>query len=273
MINHARNLLMNTSGNDFQRLGEEVIDPAFVPKDLTRSSAVTAVRRVLFGSNPDAEMLNYRCRQYLSLLHASELADYVTALDSRITYSLSSVDLFHAAGFIPQSETVRSDDAAVVFTGGSVSPPDYTGRMTSRWNVDLTGVTAGPVAAVRILRHDNGTATSTNSSVSAAGVSEQITLPGSTVSFMLLWPTNTPLSDTTGSWRFTARRRPELGFAELESAIRLLGEATTDLFNRGSSAGYAEPFATLYNTWQTHPLLVYRFGALLLALVYKMDSL
>jgi hypothetical protein len=44
------------------------------------------VRAVLFGRDPDRRTLLYRTRQFLALLHACELEEFVTAVDPRVTY-------------------------------------------------------------------------------------------------------------------------------------------------------------------------------------------
>jgi hypothetical protein len=273
MINHARTLLANLPFNDFERIGEEIIDPRFVPKVTTSSSAVTTIRRILFGSNPDAEMINYRCRQFMGLLHASELVSYVTGLDSRITYDLTDAQLFQNSLFQPTVATVASAGATVVFAGGQPNLPDYSGKLLNRWRMRLTSISAGPIASVVVTTFGVNTDTNFSPPVDANGISSTVQLPTSTLLAYLAWPENNPLSATTGEWLITARSRPQLSFAELESAARGAGEAVIGLFGRGSSTGYTEPLSTFYSLWQTHPLIEYRFGALLLALVYQMDAL
>src|SRR5690606_37703460 len=82
MINHVRTLLLGLPGAaspGYQTAGEEFVDPTFQPVALP--TYLAAVRRTLFGVDPDRLMLNYRLKQLLEVIHATELAEYVTFLD------------------------------------------------------------------------------------------------------------------------------------------------------------------------------------------------
>src|SRR5512137_2784346 len=94
MINHARTLLLNKDGNkrpgaDFYL--EEFVDPSF--RALSYSQELTELRAVLVGRSPDDGYLNFRLRQYMTLLDSTEFVSYVTALDKRITYTGQSPDV------------------------------------------------------------------------------------------------------------------------------------------------------------------------------------
>jgi hypothetical protein len=96
MINHARTLLLNKAYKDnhiTRDTGAEYVPLEFVPVRL--SNELKLLRRVLFGSNPDARFINLRVRELMSYIHQTELADYVHALDHRMTYwPLSVVDFY-----------------------------------------------------------------------------------------------------------------------------------------------------------------------------------
>lgn len=274
MINHARNLLMNVSGNDYTRIGEELIDPLFVPKT-SLPSAIVNIRRVLFGATPDGEMLNYRCAQFLRLLHCCELGAYVTALDSRITYDLTDAQLFQESLFTPAITVLDTDGATLAISGGSTPPSDASGRLCNVHTVELQSVAAGPVATVytELTRTHPVRSQTDTLSVSAGSASELFTLVGSGIRTRLFWPSGTPLTQTTGMWRIVSRSRPVYGPATLESALKNMGEALVDIFSRGSSRGHTEPFSTFYELWSKHRFAEYRLGGLLLALIYQMDLL
>lgn len=90
MINHFRTLLLNRSGEEAgvsAHLGDEYVPTWY--RAVPLPSYLTSVRRLLFGAAPDRVYLNYRVRQCLSLMHSSELAEFVTHLDSRITYDVA----------------------------------------------------------------------------------------------------------------------------------------------------------------------------------------
>ena len=89
MINHARTLLMNihplrANYADDGYTGYEYVPAEFVPVQLPPAAA--AVRRALFGANPDGLFCGLRAHELLSYIHETELAEYVYKLDPRVTY-------------------------------------------------------------------------------------------------------------------------------------------------------------------------------------------
>jgi hypothetical protein len=87
MINHIRTLLLNRDGDHgygYDYPGEEFVLPTFRAK--TVPTFLKGALRSLFGSNPDRLYLNYRMRQIASLLHSTELEEFVVLPDSRVTY-------------------------------------------------------------------------------------------------------------------------------------------------------------------------------------------
>jgi hypothetical protein len=87
MINHARTLLLNMPSAYSAIRAEtaaEYVPPSFSPVALT--SPLRALRRVLLGSDPDARFLNLRVRELIGYIHQTELAEFVYALDPRVTY-------------------------------------------------------------------------------------------------------------------------------------------------------------------------------------------
>ena len=101
MLNHARTLLLNIPGLPVAPIdypGEEQIPVLFKPVRLT--PPLERARRLLFGNIPDRLMLNYRARQYMTLIHSTDLGSYVTELDSRITYWPPKDEVFFS-GYAP----------------------------------------------------------------------------------------------------------------------------------------------------------------------------
>jgi hypothetical protein len=82
MINHVRTLLANAPANTAD--GWEYVPADFTPRQL--SSTISRIRRFVFGLQPTPTALNYRLRQVMQLLHATELETYVLAKDPRVTY-------------------------------------------------------------------------------------------------------------------------------------------------------------------------------------------
>jgi hypothetical protein len=85
MINHARTLLLNVGSGTYAPgvLGEEYI-PTYTPIKLP--PFLQLPHKILFGTNPDRVFLNYRAAELLRLLHQTELAEFLYALDPRVTY-------------------------------------------------------------------------------------------------------------------------------------------------------------------------------------------
>lgn len=94
MVNHVRTLLANLASYGVigagAPVGEEYIDPAFVPLDLEKDSVQAMVQRALFGSRPDRWMSNYRVHQLLNIIAHSSLESRVLDLDTRISYVVPS---------------------------------------------------------------------------------------------------------------------------------------------------------------------------------------
>ena len=101
MLNHARTLLVNydaaTGGTKgfSGHLAEELIDPDYRAKILP--PYLQTIRNILFGNGASREVVNSKARAYLALLHATELKEFVTDLDPRISYDFSDKDVFENA--------------------------------------------------------------------------------------------------------------------------------------------------------------------------------
>ena len=101
MLNHARTLLVNydaaTGGTKgfSGHLGEELIDPDYRARSLP--PYLQTVRNILFGNGASREVVNSRSRAYLALLHSTELKEFVTGLDPRISYDFLGKDIFDSS--------------------------------------------------------------------------------------------------------------------------------------------------------------------------------
>ena len=126
MFNHVRTLLLNRDADSAVFPGEEAIPADFRP--VTPPSYQQVLRAKLFGADPDKAMLNYRLRQYMTLLHATPLGHYVTDLDPRITYLPFGTDLYAQGLFQPTIERVAGNGPDG-FLQGSPAPSDSSGRM------------------------------------------------------------------------------------------------------------------------------------------------
>ena len=87
MINHIRSILLNApqaQAHPVDFIGEEYVSPEWVP--VPQPHGVARLRDILFGHNPDRALMNYRLRQFMTLIHSTDLEQYVHEKDSRVTY-------------------------------------------------------------------------------------------------------------------------------------------------------------------------------------------
>lgn len=136
MINHARTLLLNISPNTYNAsmLGEEFI-PEFIPVALP--DYLQIARDILFGAAPDKVFLNFRAYELLSLLHSTELEEFLLAFDQRITYSMTGTSDF----FVPKNSVVLErtggPEYANLHLEGTIKPDNAGGRAYLEYRVRL----------------------------------------------------------------------------------------------------------------------------------------
>lgn len=179
MINHARTLLLNQSGPGALNVpGEEFVPPDFVAVNL--GEPFVSLRRVLFGSSPDRMFLNYRLQQYMATLHATELADYVTDLDPRITYWPPRTNLFfNESLYLPIVVQTAGDLPGRLLVTRQPELDEIAGRMVEAWQITITG---GNEVSVRRL---DKPFTATIPITLVKGLSAVFQLPGSNLKIIL----------------------------------------------------------------------------------------
>lgn len=265
-INRARSVLLNLDGPspDPTAPGEEFLPASF--KAIPLPTTLQTVRRILFGSQPDRLMLNYRLREIMSLLHCSELAEYVLALDPRVTYwPLTDQSLFDATFGLQITQVAGL--AAKLAVLGSPQPNHSLGQLRQNWRLEITTTDQATIAR-RTLPLTTTIATFTVTS----GLSSAIALPGSNLT-ACIQPANPGwFAYMAGAaWDITSTVRPSLRLEDLLVTLdTALGDvAVADIF--GSVP--VEPYRTFLNLWRNHPWLAYRLGGLLLAVIYRTDAL
>lgn len=261
MINHARTLLLNIDGNGgsgFSNFpGEEFIPPDYTA--VTLSTPLQRIRDMLFGPNPDRIMLNYRGRQLLGLLHTTELVEFVTELDPRITYDVLPQDQFFKHFFdtvvTPVGGTVKQ-----LYIQGTITPNDAGGRVQHQWLVRVTSS-----ETVEVTRLTAPVSLANIEYTVEDGLSSIVPLAGSSLS--VRFP-----AGIGSQWYITAATRPGTDLGSLMAAIDSLTEdIRIELFGVGSQLGASEPFKTFRNLYKMHPELPYRMGGILLAQIYQID--
>lgn len=252
MINHARTLLMNVNGsaplNNY--LAEEIVDPEF--KALTLPTPLNQVRRVLFGTNPDRHMRNYRCRQLLALAHATPLDEYLTGFDARLTYDFKSDTLILPDVWVPSVANVNDRGTLTVL--GVPEPPDATGRVYH---------------ALSVTTASSGVATV-----------ERMTTPFQKVDFEFSGSDKIPLSGTGLSFRLGSeaggqafhvevRSRPQKDLGQLARDASALGEP---VYNYLFGLTNDEPYKTFRELWFRKEELPLRLAALVCAIVFRTEE-
>jgi hypothetical protein len=262
MINHARSLLLNVdgSGSGFSgQPGAEFIPPDY--RSQTLPSFLLTIREVLFGPNPDRTMLNYRARQLMTLLHITELEEFITELDSRLTYPLAPLDDFFNNLFVT-TVTPLGGTTNELFIHGAIPAADANGRVEQQWTVE---VTTGSNADVT--RHTAPTSVTSTSYTLTSGLSSKVALPGSDLSVKF----NTGVGS---QWYVTSAARPGTDLGTLLANIDSITEdVKLELFSVGSALGASEPFKTFRNLYNMHTELPYRLGGILLALILQTERL
>jgi hypothetical protein len=258
MINHARTLLLNRDGSAtgyLARAGEEFIEPQF--RAVVLPSYLVPLRQVLFGHRPDWLFENYRVRQYLALLHTTELVEFVTQLDQRLTYDVNNPDLFRPAVF---GVWVETGAEAIRFTGRQPAP-DADGQALRRWQLTVTGADTLEIERLGLA----GSQLSQTFQVTH-GWSDFLPLGSPALQYSVQ-----PVLGR--SWLIYDTARPMRSLGEIAAEVdQLGGERLSRLFGEGTPAAQTEPWQTFRNLWHDHPLLPYRLGGLLLALVWRTEE-
>lgn len=122
MINHVRTLLQNTPPG---WESDEYVPEDFVPMETPE--AVQKVKRVLWGRTPAHQ---FRIRQLMQLLHATELEEHVLAKDPRVTYlpflATDKGDGANLAEFVPLLERELTVDDDIELFGDAEEEPHRT---------------------------------------------------------------------------------------------------------------------------------------------------
>lgn len=215
-----------------------------------------SLRTVLLGADPDRIFGNYRVRQYMALLHATELVEFVTELDPRITYDVDNDDLLSDSVF---GVTTSSNS---IFVSGELGAPDLLGRCLHEWDVHVLGG-----STLEVTRQTPPTQHSVQEYSFTDGLSNLLLLPGSAAKFRIREGVGT-------RWTVRGLARPQRDLGEIMQELASAGAPhMNQLFGVGTSRGASEPFQTFRNLWFQHPELAYRMGGLLLAVIYHTEEL
>jgi hypothetical protein len=246
VLNHIRTLLLNRPGPSISKLQDqplpeydELIPPDFTPSP--DSAIMAAVRRYLFGADPDALFLNYRIGSIMMLLHASPWGRVITQKDPRITYPTDQLPYFDVF-----KTTVVTRPAIVASVTGVQSADEVQGRCVFQWSVekqangDLLVAGAHSPAGVTIPATDN------------------LVLPGSSLKLFV-----SPTAPTAQRYLVTSVAKPS----------RSLGDIAIELLDTYSQPLTAELFAAtdsellqLAEQWRRQPTALCKLAVLFFAI-------
>lgn len=256
MVNHVRTLLLNMPASAATPMGEYV-PPEFAT--VAVPGAVGRARAFLFGPRPDPAMLDFRLRQYMAMLHATELAEFVVAQDPRITYTPGGRDM---ADFDPTPVVTPDGHDLTLYLGGSLPAASGDGRMDWSWRVValLAGKSAAAVTRQGPTRgyaeHDIGF---------PGGLSDPFPLDGSPLTARF----HAAGAVDGTAWTVACLARPARDPGQIAADLGTAG-ANVIPFLFGPAA--EEPYRTWQNLWASDQPLAYRLGAVLLAVAARTDE-
>lgn len=253
MINHALTLLINQNGQPYSGawLAEEVTDPDYMATRL--SSDLEAVRRVLYGNEPDRHMLFYRSRQLLTITMATPLNEFLDALDPRITYTYRDNGLAASTVFTTRAQKL-TPYGQNLFTYGRPDTADVTGRIAHRYRI--------------------------TTSTPDEGLVEQLSRPAQKTPFSYT-PDSRQTLGTCGltfrldraeedqDWTVDVYLRPSRDLSQLMEHVGSSGEP---VLNAVFGITRTEPFLTFRRLWFENRELPLRIAALTCALVYRTEE-
>ena len=313
MINHARTLLLNQSGRLYTpgMLGEEYTPPDFTPVQLP--SYVITPNRILFGAAPDKVFLNFRAWELLSIIHETELAEFIYALDPRVTYwPQPQTEFFGKAVTAAAIKKVSGYRRAKAYLRGTLKPDNVNGRAYSEYFVQLAQTGDAVVADI--------TATSAPDNVSEpleftnenSSFSQWLTtpVPQLQIQFSDLVPDSVEallLEDfqdalLTQDYDVLSLEEGEIlpftmpKVMPISSGADLIAQWQLQVYTRPDDAikiclpklevlgeplflelfdvrNDVQPYATFKNIWFDHPMPNYRLAAFVLAMIYRTNEI
>jgi len=255
--NYVRTLLLNQTGHGTaDTLAEEYVSPDYLPRTLPAGFA--KIRSVLFGGTPDRQMLNFRLYQLMQVLHATELAEYVTYVDDRITYLPFDRGELLASAFGSVVTDAPGTTGTLTIIGDPV-PDEANGIIYRQWQVT---VNAGNTVTIQEFTPTPGMAVQAYTVTD--GLSSLIPLSGSPLYFNFS-------GTVVDSWTIASTAKPTTNMAEILATLQHVVSDTDEIALFGQTP--VEPYLTWWNCWNSHEQYAYKLGGLLLALAYRTAAL
>ena len=126
MLNHIWTLLVNqpVTAPVNGRLGE--LPRAVNYKQVLLPAGINSIRRLLFGTTPDAEMLHFRSQQLLTCVLNSTLAPYAFEFDTRHTYNETITDFLSLELYRPAPQLINGTSTLGMNIHGSPTTNNTT---------------------------------------------------------------------------------------------------------------------------------------------------
>ena len=262
MLNHVRTLLRNQDSNQDGpgSFGYEYVPANYAAVKLP--SQLDIIRRIFFGATPDAAGLNYRLREFMPLLHMTEIVQYTLMDDPRFTYSLTDDRLFRET-YTPQLVDVK--------TGLGVSfiiPPgaDVTDSGQLQYSCSCVPATGGQWGDTGNPSNVFATPPVGDPALGTSGLSNPLQLPKSGgISMRLQGGTLLP----NESFKISYIRKPKTPLNMLVPKLQqvLSEETALHLFGAGNPGRFEQFAAWWYESQQLH----FQIAGILLALAHRTD--
>lgn len=256
MINAAWTLLLNLDAATYtpSPLGH-VVAPGYTA--VAAPSDVQALRRILYGAQPDGFMLEYRTRQLLQAAQVTDFAEHFLRLDTRLTYDpWAPPALFQT----PPSSRQLTGASGTVYFQSDPRAPDYDGITTREYIVDL-GATE---AIVRFLVPPR--TSETIAITRTSGTSSAVPLRGSGYAALFGYGPG-------DRWHIRTVQRPQRDLGDLVRQVEQeAGLALTALFYRTSPKGQQEPVLSWRRAWEEADELPLRVAALCLGMIERTEE-
>ena len=283
MINHVRTLLLNENGSN--KPGYVFPMEEYVPDDFKADTLVFGCRKiwnVLFGTSPDRAYKNWRLFQLSRLAESSDLLEYWSKFDSRLThldkpkvdrsleygivqvnrigdnhtsivYTVSETDLSVDSLLREHNQIVDPEIIGVMLSGRPVAD-DTRGRCLSYWKLSLN--TSNTLEVTNI---NDPSIHNTHTLTFSSNLSQQISLNGSGIVVQFR-----PIISNS-SWAIDAVAAPDMDLGTVLANLDILSDTDTDFIFSGSFPEYS----VFKSYWKENRNSSERLSAITLSLGYK----
>lgn len=259
MINQARTLLLNRSGAEQPSPSfflQEYVDPLFTP--ITLPSFLVRSYNVLVGANADDAFANFRMWQYMHILHSTDFAEYVYALDPRVTYlnDRSIVDSQYLPVVTPLTPSAQGIPFYVQGQAGLAG----ANQLLFQWNIEVINGLVVRTTDLRTNAFVDTIVTILNNLTSPIALAGQ-----KTMSVQIGAPAPLPVGAT---WTLQTLAQPNFDLSSIIDQLKVIGDDSLyELFGRN-----VPPYNTFRQVWEKEADQHYQLSGYLLAHIYRVNE-